>query len=87
MSKQVLARDTISGKVGMVPEIYLSLPGFADHLVAVDEGAKDFVPGMFKPEQVKERETRRRGGSKLNEPKAKEGELVETEPTSEPELQ
>jgi len=50
----VLARNTVSGVVGLVPASYLDHPVFKEHLVAVDEGAKDFVPALYQPKTAEE---------------------------------
>lgn len=59
MSKFVHARDTISGKVAEVPEIYLSLPGLKEHLVLVADDAKDAAPELYKPTDAKGFEERK----------------------------
>lgn len=88
MSKKVHALDTISGKVGIVPEIYLELPGFKDHLVLVDEDAKDHEPALYKPATAEEYTTRK-SGRKINEKleRVEEDSLEDTQPTLDSDLQ
>lgn len=45
----VQALNTISGKVGPVPESYLSHPVLGKHLVLAEPGQKDYAPELFKP--------------------------------------
>lgn len=52
--KSVHALNTISGKVGVVPESYLTSPAFADILVEVPDGTKDYDPEFWKPTTAKE---------------------------------
>jgi hypothetical protein len=46
----VQALNTISGKVGPVPESYLSHPVLGKHLVLAEPGQKDYTPELFKPD-------------------------------------
>lgn len=55
MTKNILARNTISGKVEEVPEKYLSHPVFGEYLEAVEDGAKDYEPELYKPGTVAEK--------------------------------
>lgn len=55
MVKNILARNTISGKVAEVPERYLTHPIFGDYLEAVEDGAKDYHPELYKPGTVAEK--------------------------------
>lgn len=47
--KTVLARNTISGVIGEVPESYLTHPHFSKQLEKVDADAKNAVPELFHP--------------------------------------
>lgn len=49
MAKTVHALNTVSGIVGVVPAVYLKLPGLGDSLVEVPEGTKSYDPKFFKP--------------------------------------
>jgi hypothetical protein len=75
MAKMITALDTISGQVGQVPERYLTLPGFAEHLVRVDEGTKNYEPELYKPTDAEE----------YVEKKASRKKLMNSEPEEEPE--
>lgn len=54
MAKQVHALNTASGQVGLVPAIYLELPGLKEFLVEVPEDTKSFEPTKFKPTTAEE---------------------------------
>jgi hypothetical protein len=49
MSKQVRARNTVSGQIGIVPESYLTHPVLGKTLVQVDDDAKSYLPEMYQP--------------------------------------
>jgi hypothetical protein len=77
MSKKIHALDTISGKVGLVPEAYLNLPVFKDHLVRVEEDQKDYEPEMHKPTSANEFNGRKNGKKVVAE---EEPVLEDTQP-------
>lgn len=88
MSKKVHALDTISGKVGLVPETYLELPGFKEHLVLVDEDAKDHEPALYKSASADEYKSRK-SGRKINDQldRVEDDVLEDTQPTLDSDLQ
>lgn len=53
----VTARNTVSGKVGVVPAGYLDHPHFKNQYVPVEDGAKDFVPSLYTPKTADEFDT------------------------------
>lgn len=54
MSKFVTALDTISGKVGEVPENYIGHPILGVNLVEVDPGTKDRAPEKHKAQNAED---------------------------------
>lgn len=87
MTKMIHARDTISGKVGLVPAIYLTLPVLGDHLVEVDADAKDHEPKLHKPADAKEYTERRAVSRKMNESETTEKADVKPEVSLDSEVQ
>lgn len=49
MTNQISARNTLTGKVGLVPRGYLTHPVLGLTLVPVEEGAKDYDPKFYVP--------------------------------------
>lgn len=77
-SKTVFTLNTLSGRVGVVPAIYLDDPQFGAYLVKVPEGTKDYDPEFFKPGTASEhveKETSKRKAEKLNDKRDKSDEL------------
>lgn len=74
MAKMITALDTISGQIGPVPESYLKLPGFSDHLVRVDEGTKSYEPELHKPTDAAEYKERKSSQKKMTNSKPEETE-------------
>lgn len=46
--KTVTALNTVSGKVGVVPETYLTHPVLGKTLVEVEEGTKSYEPSLYR---------------------------------------
>lgn len=63
--KFVVARNTVSGVVGPVPASYLTHPHFGKNLVLAEDGAKDFVPELYKVKDAEEFTAARASRSKL----------------------
>lgn len=59
--KLVNTLNTVSGQVGLVPEIYLEIPGMKDTLVVVEEDAKSYEPTMYKPTDAEGHVAKRKG--------------------------
>ena len=74
--KNVLARNTISGVVAPVPESYLTHPVFRQMLVVVDDGAKSYVPELYKAktaEEFTETKASRKKAAPVEEPSNEPG--------------
>lgn len=56
-----MARNTVSGQVAPVRESLLNHPHFKDQLELVDEDAKSYVEGLYKPGTVEEKKAHRSG--------------------------
>lgn len=69
MAKEVPTLDTISGKVGLVPAVYLTIAPFKDHLVEVEPGEKDRTPALYKPTDVAGHNDKSTTQKKLNDKK------------------
>lgn len=78
----VQALNTLSGKIGPVPEHYLTHPVLGKHLVLAEPGQKPYVADLFKSNTADEyakKQSRKQKPVVVEEPETEESEPEDTQ--------
>ena len=60
----ITALNTASGQVGIVPAVYLEIPGLKEYLVEVPDDTKSYDPEKYRPVTAEEYIASHKKGSK-----------------------